>query len=90
MSEERYLELLDWTGRQIRDGKRGHIAPHLRPVLERLDLDVKAWVDNVESYGGLFRRLAGKLKRLKELARANGSAWLHGHRGARQLYAETG
>jgi hypothetical protein len=59
----------------------------LRPLLVRLDLDVEAWVDNVEAYGGLFRRFAGKLKRLGEVARAGGRAWLHGHRGARRLYA---
>ena len=90
MSEERYFELLDWTGRQIRDGKRGHLAPHLRPALERLELDVEAWVDNVERYGGLFHRLAGKLGRLKELARSTGVAWLHGNSGARRLYARAG
>ncbi len=90
LSEEHYLELLDWTGRQLRSGKRDHIPPELRPVLERLHLDVQAWVDNVERFGGLFYRLAGKLKRLKELAGATGRAWLHGHRGARRLYAEAG
>ena len=86
---DQYLELLDWTGRQIRTGKRGHIAPGLRPVLARLELDVDAWVANVEAYGGLFRRIAGKTQRLGELARATGRAWLHGHCGARKLYAKT-
>ena len=90
LSPERYLELLDWTGCQIRSGKRGYIDPKLRPLLERLDLDVEAWVANVEAYGSLFRRIVGKLKRLGEVARANGRAWLHGHDGARRLYAATG
>ena len=88
LSDERYLELLDWTGRQIRADQRGHLSHHLRPVLERLDLDVEAWVENVESYGGLFHRLVGRLKRLQELAGATGRAWVHGHRGARRLYAQ--
>jgi REP element-mobilizing transposase RayT len=88
LSEERYLELLDWTGRQIRSGKRGQLSPHLRPMLDRLDLDVEAWVDNVAGYGGLFHRLAGKVHRLRELARSIGRASFHGHRGAHQLYAE--
>ena len=85
---DHYLELLDWTGRQIRVDKRGHISRNLRPVLERLDLDVEAWVENVEGYGGLFHRIAGKLERLCELADATGRAWLHGHDGARRLYAK--
>jgi hypothetical protein len=87
LSEERYLELLDWTGRQIRSGKRGQLPPHLRPMLERLDLDVGAWIDNVGRYGGLFQRLAGKVHRLRELARSIGRTSFHGRRGARRLYA---
>ena len=90
VSLDDYLELLDWTGRQIRSDKRGHIAPELRPVLERLDLDVEAWVTNVEAYSGLFHRVVGKIHRLGEIARATGRSWLQGQRGARQLYADTG
>jgi putative transposase len=84
---ESYLELLDWTGRELRAEKRGHISPHLRPVLQRLDLDVEAWVENIERYGSLFHRLTGKLHRLKAWARTAGLAWLHGQRGARLLYS---
>ena len=68
--------------------KRGHISGELRPLLERLDLDVEAWVENVGNYGGLFHRVAGKLKRLGELAESSGRAWLHGHDGARRLYSK--
>ena len=32
--------------------------------------------------------LAGKLQRLGELAESTGRAWLHGHEGARRLYAK--
>jgi REP element-mobilizing transposase RayT len=88
ISLESYLELLDWTGREVRAGKAGQISPHLRPVLQRLDLDVEAWVENVELYGSLFHRLVGKVHRLQAWARATGRAWLHGHRGARRLYTQ--
>ena len=90
LSLERYLELLDWTGRQVRSDKRGFLSPHLRPTLERLDLDVAGWVENVEGFGGLFCRVAGKLKRLRERARAIGQTSVHGHTGARRLYARAG
>jgi hypothetical protein len=31
MPVEHYLELLDWTGRQLAAGKRGAIPAHLAP-----------------------------------------------------------
>ena len=70
----------------LRIGSRinGGCPPNPHP----LDLDVEAWVDNVERYGGLFRRLAGKLERLKEFADATGRAWIQGQHRARQLYAD--
>ena len=88
ISSERYLELLDWTGRELRADKPGQISPELRPVLERLDLDVEAWIKNVGSYRSLFHRLVGKLDRMRAWARATGRLWLHGKRGARRLYAQ--
>ena len=30
-----YLQLLDWTGRQIRSDKRGAMPAHLEPLFER-------------------------------------------------------
>lgn len=38
-----YLELVDWTGRIIRDDKRGAITQSLPPILERLALDEESW-----------------------------------------------
>lgn len=38
-----YLELIDWTGRLIREGKRGSINVSLPPILERLSLSEGAW-----------------------------------------------
>ena len=90
ISLERYLELLDWTGRQIRADKRGCLSADLRPALERLELDVGRWVENVERFGGLFCRVAGTLRRLRAMAQASGRAWLRGHAGARRLYAVAG
>lgn len=88
MSVESYLELLDWTGRQLRTEKRGHIPQEMRPILDRLDLHVETWVENVERFGGLFHRLVGKLARLRERARSLRLAWLQGHTGARRLYTQ--
>lgn len=39
-----YLELVDWTGRIVREGKRGKINSSLPPILERLSLNLEAWL----------------------------------------------
>ncbi|MDD1781671.1 transposase [Enterovibrio sp. ZSDZ35] len=40
-----YLELVEWTGRQIRDDKRGHIENTLPPLLARLGLEPDCWLN---------------------------------------------
>ncbi len=36
-----YLELVDWSGRILRDDKKGAIADNLPGILQRLDMDPK-------------------------------------------------
>jgi hypothetical protein len=39
-----YLQLLDWTGRQIHTGKRGAMPENLQPMFERLGISAEiAW-----------------------------------------------
>ena len=38
VSLEQYVELLDWTGRQLREAKRDSIPQYLAPILERIGL----------------------------------------------------
>jgi REP element-mobilizing transposase RayT len=54
MTLDEYLELLDWTGRQVRADKRGAIPLHLAPILERLHINGDAWVDTIDQFGRLF------------------------------------
>jgi len=44
------------------------------------------WGRNVESYGGLFYRIAGPLELILARAREKGQSWLKGQSGSRQLY----
>ena len=38
-----YIELVDWTGRCVRDDKRGYIPHHITPILEKLNLTDEQW-----------------------------------------------
>ena len=64
-----YRRLVDLTGRLIREGNRGHISSEVTPILEALDIDVEAWVENVENYGKQFYRVGGKVDELVQAAK---------------------
>jgi REP element-mobilizing transposase RayT len=54
-----YLELVDWTGRQIRDDKRGSIAERMPSILERLNIDAERWIYNTQHFESQFKGLVG-------------------------------
>jgi len=72
----RYLELLDWTGRQLRADKRGSIPQELAPILERLGIDAGHWCDLVRRFGRLFKRAAGHAASIRHEAHRRGQNWL--------------
>ena len=39
-----YLELVDWSGRIIREDKSGYIPDNVPTILQRLDMDARHWV----------------------------------------------
>ena len=39
-----YLELVDWSGRAVIEGKRGSIPENLPPILKRLKIDPASYV----------------------------------------------
>src|SRR5690606_36237973 len=71
-SLEKYLELLDWTDRQIRSDKIGSIPKHLQPILTRIGLDMHGWCDIVVRLGRMFKRAAGSPEHLAEEASRRG------------------
>ena len=42
---------LDWTGRQLKPGKRGAIPKIAPPILDRLNLSAELWLHAVEHFG---------------------------------------
>ncbi len=66
---DKYLAILDWTGRQIRGATRLAIPDHFPPILERLGLKSDGWVETVRKFGRLFKTAVGRPDALTELAR---------------------
>lgn len=63
-----YIELVDFTGRYIRDDKRGYISKQLPPILERLNIDTKHWVYLTQHFESNFKQLVGTAFKIKQSA----------------------
>ena len=83
---DQYLELLDWTGRQVRADKRGAIPAQFAPILERLQVSTNCWVDLVTGFGRWFRRTVGRPSNMAEESERLGCHWLHGISHAREAF----
>jgi len=51
-----YLELVDWTGRFIRNDKRGYIGDKMPPILSRLNIEQGQWHLNATQFETLHAR----------------------------------
>ena len=55
-----YIELVDYTGRIIRPDKCGAISSQLPPILQRLNIDQKKWMENATTFERIFYREFGR------------------------------
>lgn len=87
MSIEEYLELLDWSARQVVRGKRGSTPAYVPPVLKRLGLDGASWCELVSDFGRLFCTVAGRPEQVDTLRSHRTRRSYHLRRHAQELFA---
>ncbi len=85
---DQYLDLLDWTGRQIREGKRGAIPSELKPIMLRLEIDMDNWIETVNGFGGRFCRMAGKVEMIRKAAVQAGRKFFKGLGAAKGAFIQ--
>lgn len=61
-----YLELVDWSGRQVREGKRGSIDEGSPPIIERLGITAEHWMYLCTQFESRFKGLVGRVESLKQ------------------------
>ncbi len=83
-----YFELVDWTGRAIREDKRGAIDSQLPPILHRLGVNPEGWLTTMRPHGNRFVLGVGRLKSLRKFAEKMGRQWLQGMVASRCLFAD--
>ncbi len=67
-----YLSLVDWSGKIIREGKRGSINQALPPIIDRLDIEPETWLILVTKFESRFKSLVGAKDALKTAAQKLG------------------
>ena len=80
-----YLELVDWTGRAIREDKRGFIPEGVPPILNRLGVKAESWIDTVRHFRRHFYDYVGPADVLERCSLTLGRNWLRGVGACRKL-----
>src|SRR5580658_2323072 len=80
-----YLDLVEWTGKQVRPGKRGALPANAPSVLARLEARQDRWPVRVKAIGSGYWRVVGEVDDLVERARQLKQRWLKGVRLAAAL-----
>jgi REP element-mobilizing transposase RayT len=78
LSEAHYIELVDWTGRELRPGKRGAIPKAAPTALHRLGIRPDRWPLQVKATGSGYWRAIGSAQALLDLAAELGQQWMRG------------
>ena len=86
MQATSYFALVDWTGRAVRDDKKGAIPDHIKPILQRLGVIEDNWVTNTEHFGSRFYRALGRINQIRKLAKRTGQQWIKGFSSASEFY----
>jgi hypothetical protein len=67
-----HLELVDWTGRCVRDGKRGAIAPRTPKLLVFLGIAESEWLPNATMMQARYEVVMGAPEKMKAHAQSRG------------------
>ncbi|WP_160060989.1 transposase [Psychromonas sp. L1A2] len=71
-----YIELVDWSGRIIREDKRGAISNQRPRLLSMLGLDDDTWLSLASSFGKDYHGAVGSLEALATYASNTGKRWI--------------
>jgi REP element-mobilizing transposase RayT len=84
-----YLELVDWSGRIIRENKKGAIPEDLPDILQRLNLDARHWLYLTQNFEHPFKHLVGTAHNIRSACETLGKCWAHGISQCERLFSSS-
>lgn len=81
-----YLDLIDTTGRILREDKPGRILDHHEPILSRLNLIPKGWLNIVKNLEKEFCYIIGHSEKFENFAKSHRMRTPRGKRMVEQCY----
>lgn len=67
-----YLQLVDWSGRIIRDDKRGFIPENIPPILQRFNREPRNWLYLMQHFESKLSGLVGAVNKLRRVCKKMG------------------
>jgi len=74
------IDLVDETGRVVRDNKKGYISHKLGSVLTELELNPDTWLDELKGFKSVGYSAVGTVNQLKEYSSKTKRSWSVGIR----------
>ncbi len=83
---EEYLDLVDWSGRVIVEGKKGYIPADIPPILDRLEIDPDLWCEHIVHFKQRFHTVIGPIEQLKAYCERIRKHWVWGMKANAHYY----
>ena len=82
-----YIELVDWSGRILREDKKGAIPEASPAILQRLQLDARNWCYLTRHFEHPFKHLVGAAHHVRSACEALGQRWAQGISQCERLFS---
>ncbi|MBO1518955.1 transposase [Oceanisphaera pacifica] len=81
-----YLDLIDWTGRAIRNDKPGFIPSSQPSLLARLNISTESWIISAKEFNRQYSGICGRWSDMCAMKQKYGGKWCRGKAQSEALH----